>query len=68
VQCKHGWVNCREVSDPRRAFLPAFRVAGISDNWYSSTMGVIGIGLERAWRAEETCGSTREAQGAPVTS
>jgi hypothetical protein len=28
VEGKLGWINFRRVSDPRRAFLPAFRVTG----------------------------------------
>ena len=68
MECKHGLVNLRRVSDPRSAFLPAFRVTGISDNWYKSTMGVIEIGLKRAWSAEQTCGRTWEDLGALATS
>jgi len=45
VECKLRCVNFRRVSDSRRAFLPAFRVTEISDDWYRSTMGVIVIGL-----------------------
>ena len=33
AECKLRSVNFRRVSDPRRAFRPAFRVTGISDNW-----------------------------------
>jgi len=36
VECKLRSVNFRRVSDPTRAFRPAFRVTGISDDWYSS--------------------------------
>jgi len=31
-----GSVNFRKVSDPRRAFRPAFRLSGISDDWFWS--------------------------------
>jgi hypothetical protein len=43
--CKLRYVNFRRVSDPRRAFQLAFRVKGIFDNRYTSTMGVIVIYL-----------------------
>jgi len=45
MEFKLRCVNFRGVSDLRRAFLPAFRVTRISDDWYRSTMGVIVIGL-----------------------
>jgi hypothetical protein len=45
VECKLRYVKFRRVSDPGRAFRLAFRVTGISDNWYRSTMGVIVISL-----------------------
>ena len=48
MECKLRCVNFRRVSDPRMAFLPSFRVTGISDDWYSSTMRVIVIGLGTA--------------------
>jgi hypothetical protein len=32
VECKLGCVNFRRVSDPRRVFLPAFRVTGSADD------------------------------------
>jgi len=41
VECKLRSVNFRRVSDPRRAFWPAFGVTGISDDWYESTMGAV---------------------------
>jgi hypothetical protein len=34
-------VNLRKVLDPRRAFWPAFRVTGISGDWYGSTLGAV---------------------------
>jgi len=54
--------------------VPAFRVTGISDDWYRSTMGVIVIGLVICWstreiirctwqRGEQSC----EDLGAPAT-
>jgi len=45
VECILRSVNFRGVSDPRRAFQPAMRVTGISDDWYRSTMEVIVISL-----------------------
>jgi hypothetical protein len=41
VECKLRRVNFRRVSDPRRAFRPAFGVNGISDDWYRITMEVV---------------------------
>jgi hypothetical protein len=41
VECKLRSVNIRRVSDPRRAFWPAFGVTRISDDWYRSTMGAV---------------------------
>ena len=41
MECKLGSVNFRRVSDPKRAFRPAFVVTGISDDWYGSTMGAV---------------------------
>jgi hypothetical protein len=68
VECKLKWVNFRRVSDPRRAFWPAFRVTGISDHWYRSTIGVIVRGLGTSQSAGENFGCTWEHLGAPVTS
>jgi hypothetical protein len=45
TECKLRNVNFRRESDPRRVFHPAFRVTGISDNGYRSTMGVVVICL-----------------------
>jgi len=56
VECKLRCVNFRRVSDPRRALLPAFRVTGISDDWYRSTMGVTVIGLGTPRSAGENIG------------
>ena len=63
MECKVRCVNFRRVSDRRRAFLPAFRVTGISDDWYSSTMGVIVIGLGTPRSAGENFRCTWECQG-----
>jgi len=41
VECKLRSVNLRRVSDHRRAFRPALRVSGISDDWYGSTIRVV---------------------------
>ena len=45
MECKLRSINFRRKSDPRRAFLPAFRVTGISDDWFMSTMGAVVIRL-----------------------
>ena len=66
--CKLRCVNFRRVSDPRRAFLRGFRVTEISDDWYSSTMGVIVIGLGTPWSTGENVGCTWEQLGALATS
>jgi len=58
LECKHRCVNFRRVSDPRRAFRPAFRGTGISDDWYRSTMGVIVISLGTPQSAGEYFGRT----------
>jgi len=68
VECNLRCVNFRRVSDPRRAFQPAFRVTGISDDCYRSTMGVIVIGLGTSRSARENFGCTWEHLGAPATS
>ena len=68
MECKLRCVNFRRVSDPRRAFRPAFRVSGISDDWYRSTMGVIVISLGTPRSARENFGCTWERLGAPTTS
>jgi len=67
VECKLRWVNLRRVSDPRRAFRPAFGVTEISDDLYRSTMGVIvkSLGIHRS--AREDVGFTWEPLGVPVT-
>jgi hypothetical protein len=37
VECKLRYINFRRVSDPRRAFLPAFRVTGSAGDKPGST-------------------------------
>jgi len=76
VECKLRSVNIRRVSDPWRAFRPAFRATGISDdkyrrNWdlhdgYRSTMGVIGISLGVCRSARLNFGCTWECHGTNV--
>jgi len=68
VECKLRSVNFRRVSDPRRAFRPAFRVTGIADDCYRSTMGVIVIGLGTPRSAGENIGSIWEHLGGPAIS
>ena len=68
MECKLRCINFRRVSDPRRAFRPAIRVTGISDDCYRSTMGVIVIGLGTPRSARENFGCTWEHLGAPTTS
>jgi hypothetical protein len=63
VECKLRCVNFRRVSDPGRVFLPAFRVTGVSDDWYRSTMGVREIGLGKSQRAGEDFGSASDKRG-----
>ena len=60
MECKLRCVNFWRVSDPRRAFRPAFRVTGMSDDRYSSSRGVIVIGLGTPWSANHKPGSTWE--------
>ena len=56
MECKLGCVNFRRVSDPRMGFLPAFRVTGISDDWYSGTMRGIVIRSGTARSAGDATG------------
>jgi len=65
VECKLRCVNFRSVSDPRRAFRPAFAVTEISDDWYRSTMGVIVTSLGTPRSAGENFGCTWEHLGVP---
>ena len=66
VECKLRGVNFRRVSNPTSAFLPAFKVTGIPDNCYRSTMGVIVIGLWTLQSNGENLECTWERLGAPV--
>ena len=68
MECKLRCVDFGTVSDPRRAFQPAFGVTGISDDLYRSTMGVIVISLRTPRSAGENFGCTWEHLGAPATS
>jgi hypothetical protein len=47
VECKLRCVNFRRVLDSRRAFRPAFRVPGISDDCYRSDCDRFGNTSER---------------------
>ena len=67
MECKLQWVNFRKVSDPRRAFQPDFKVTGVSDNWYISTLGVIVIGLGTPRSAAENIECTLKYLVAPAT-
>jgi hypothetical protein len=62
VECKLRRVNIRRVSNPRRVFWLAFRVTGISDDWYRSPMGVIVISLGIRRSAGENFGCTWKCQ------
>jgi len=68
VECKLRCVNFSRVSDPTKAFRPAFGVTEMSDDWYRRIMGVIMISLGTPRSAGENFGYTREHLGAPVTS
>jgi len=68
VECKLRCVNFRRVSDPRRAFRPAFSVTGISNDCYRSTTGVIVIGLGTPRNTRKNIGCTWEHLGAPAIS
>jgi len=68
VECKLRCVNFSRVSDPKRAFWPAFTETGISDDRYRSTMRVIVISLKTPRSAGENFGCTWEHLGTPMTS
>ena len=68
MECKLRCVNFRRVSDPRRAFRPAFGVTEISDDLSSSTMGVIVTSLGTPRSARDNFGSTWQHLGALATS
>jgi hypothetical protein len=58
AECTLRYLNLSRILDPRRAFLPAFRVTGISDDCYRSTMGVIVIDLGTPQSTWENYGCT----------
>jgi hypothetical protein len=68
VECIPRCANFRRVSDPRRAFRPAFRVTGISDDCYTCTRRVMVIGLRTPWSTGENFGCTLEHLGVPAIS
>jgi len=68
MECNPSCVNFRRVSYPRRAFRPAFRVTGISDNSYWSTMGVIVTSMGTPMSARENYGGTWKYLEAAATS
>ena len=68
MECKLRRVNFTRVSDRGRTLRPAFRATGISNDWYSSAMGVIVISLGTPQSARENFGCTWEHLGALVTS
>jgi len=68
MEWRLGCINFRGVSDPWRAFLPAFRLTEITDHWYSSTVGVIVTGLETPQSTGENFGCAGKHLGAPETS
>ena len=68
MECKLRCVNFRRVSDPRRAFRPAFGVTETSDDRHKSTRGVIGISLGTPRSAGENFECTWEHLRAPATS
>jgi len=61
-------VKFSRISDPRKAFWPAFSVSGISDDWYRTTMGVIILSLETPQTAGENFRCTWKHLSAPATS
>jgi len=68
MKCKLRCVNFRGVSDPTRAFQPAFGGTGICDDSYRSTMGVIVMSLRTPRSARENIACTWQHQGAATTS
>jgi hypothetical protein len=58
TECKVKSVNFRRESDLRRPFRPAFRVTGICDDWYSSTMGVVVKCLEGPGTVSQSMGKS----------
>ena len=63
MECKLRCVNFRRVLDPRRPFRSAFRVTGISDDWYRSIMGAIVISLGTPRSSRESFGRTWNHRG-----
>jgi len=63
VERKLTSVDFRRVSNPWRAFQPAFRVTGISDDMYRSTMGVMVVCLGTLWSDKDKPGSTNDKPG-----
>jgi len=68
MEYKLRCVNFRRVSDLGRAYLLAFRVTGIWDEWNRSTMGVIVIGEGASRSTWEQWRQACKHQGAAVTS
>jgi len=58
VEVKLRSINFRRESDHRRVMWPAFRVCGISDDWYRSSTEVILIWFGTHWRTGENIGFT----------
>ena len=67
MECKLRSVNFRRELDSRRAFWPALRVTGMSDDWNRSTMGVFMIGLGIPGIAWECRQQAWEYPGTAVT-
>jgi hypothetical protein len=63
VECELTYSNVRRVLDPGRACQLAFRITGISYDWYRSTMGVIERGLGTSQSTGEIFGSTGNMPG-----
>jgi len=68
MECNLECINFWRVADYRRAFLLAFGVTEISDDWYRSTMRLIVIGLRTPWSASDNFHCIWENRGAPATS
>jgi hypothetical protein len=58
VECKLRSDNFKRVSDPRRAFLPAFRVTGSTDNNPGSADNNPGSADDNSGSADDMAGST----------
>ena len=68
VKCELRSINFRIVSDPMKAFWPAFRETEISDDWYRSTLGVIVMRLGTPRCARENFECTWQNLCVPATS